>query len=114
MYLNYYKEINSILYMADYGSKDCEHDWVHRKDGFVEECYPVVCLDCGAFGCLHDTPFQEQLQRVASHETTEKYNVLKDGIFKRLKEREVNGDANPNGRWINPYVDKKKSLASKV
>ncbi len=30
----------------------CKHDWVHRTDGYEEQCTPAICRICGAYGCL--------------------------------------------------------------
>lgn len=37
-----------------YGNKDCDHKFVHRKDGYEEGCCPAICKKCGAFGCACD------------------------------------------------------------
>ncbi|MBU1091254.1 hypothetical protein KKA27_00035 [Patescibacteria group bacterium] len=68
-----------------YGRKDCEHIWRFRKDGWEEGCGPAVCVECGAFGCLHD--FNRD-------------DIPKDVFFGEGQ----NGDANINGRWVNPYI----------
>jgi len=78
--------------MAYYGREDCEHVWRHRKDGWVEECVPAVCIECGAFGCLHDFI---------------KEDIPEDIFFSEGQD----GDANINGSWINPYVKKKEVSA---
>lgn len=71
--------------MPDYGRKDCKHVWRYRKDGWVEECVPAVCIECGAFGCQCD--FGDE-------------NIPKEVFFGEGQ----NGDANINGKWVNPYV----------
>lgn len=76
-----------------YGRKDCEHVWRHRKDGWEEECGPVVCIECGAFGCFCDIYKNEPIPS--------KEILFSEG---------VNGDANTNGKWVNPYVAKKEGL----
>ncbi len=35
-------------------SEDCQHDWVHRKDGYEEQCSPAICRKCGKYGCFCD------------------------------------------------------------
>ena len=30
-----------------YGRSDCEHEFVYRKDGYVESCISVVCKKQG-------------------------------------------------------------------
>jgi hypothetical protein len=73
--------------MIRYGRSDCEHVWIYRKDGWEEECMPIICRKCGAFGCYCDA--------------REKGFSCDD-----VKKEKLNGDANINGEWINPYVVK--------
>lgn len=76
-----------------YGRTDCNHDWVYRKFGYEEQCAPIVCTICGAFGCACDDLGLR----------------LSDGSFNEekwddMRRREVAGNANTSGRWNNPYV----------
>jgi len=73
-----------------YGRADCNHKWRYRKDGHEEECGPAICIKCGAFGCFCDV---------------DRDKVPKDIFFDEGED----GDANINGRWENPYVEKKKN-----
>ena len=34
--------------------KNCEHNWVYRKDGWEEQCVPAICTICGEYGCFCD------------------------------------------------------------
>jgi len=72
-----------------YGRSKCNHSWRERTDGYVEQCCPVVCIECGAFGCSCDVKTKH-----------EKANLR---ILSGYK-----GNANINGKWINPYVVKKE------
>jgi len=69
-----------------YGKKDCEHVLRHRKDGWEEGCGPTICIECGAFGCLCDAKEKD---------------VPHDIFFGEG----LNGDANINGKWSNPYLE---------
>lgn len=71
--------------MARYGREDCDHKWRYRLDGWEEECVPTICIECGAFGCLCDSG--------------------RDLPWEVFKAEGQNGNANVNGKWINPYVD---------
>lgn len=73
-----------------YGREGCNHKWRYRKDGHEEGCGPAVCIICGAFGCFCDV---------------DRDKVPKDIFFDEGED----GDANINGRWGNPYVEKKKN-----
>lgn len=70
-----------------YGRKNCKHEFVFRKDGYEEYCSPVVCIKCGAFGCECDI---------------EKTSRPSPSLSKK---NGVNGNANTNGKWKNPYVN---------
>ena len=71
--------------MIRYGREDCEHIWVYRDFGWEEECMPVICKECGAFGCLCD--------------------ARKDGFtFEEVNNERFVASYNINGKWINPYV----------
>ncbi|PIT88569.1 MAG: hypothetical protein COU29_02200 [Candidatus Magasanikbacteria bacterium CG10_big_fil_rev_8_21_14_0_10_36_32] len=70
-----------------YGKSDCEHDWVFRQDGYEEGCVPIICLKCGAFGCLCNFPGP----RPPAEE---------------FFDRGVKSNTNSNGNWENPYVKK--------
>ena len=94
--------------MIRYGREGCEHDWVNRGDGWEEQCGAAVCLECGAFGCWCNA-----LEGY--------YGILKDDkvgfeIKKRVMvARAVDGDANTNGKWVNPYIEGgKKRVRVKV
>jgi len=71
--------------MVHYGREDCEHVWRYRIDGWVEECVPTICIECGAFGCLCDL------------------KGIKPDADKFFQEG-YKADANPNGKWKNPDV----------
>ena len=71
--------------MADYGRKDCNHEWRFRKGGWVEGCVPAICIECGAFGCQCDIKGEKPSKEIFVGEGQEK-------------------DANINGKWDNPYV----------
>lgn len=77
-----------------YGRNHCAHQWRYRIDGWEEGCIPAICKECGAFGCSHD------------------HNVSKELFFKEG----YSSYANPNGKWMNPYLKKKdeKSESSKT
>lgn len=70
--------------MSRYGIKNCNHIWRYRNDGWEDECVPAICIECGAFGCKCDM----------------KEAVDKDTFFNEGQ----NGNANINGKWVNPYV----------
>lgn len=84
--------------MIRYGKKDCEHVWVYREEGYEEQCVAVICKECGAFGCGCDDD-------VPKH-TGDKWD---DFISNGLK-----AEANPNGNWVNPYVEKTAFLICPV
>ena len=65
-----------------YGIDGCKHRWVYRKDGWAWACTPAICADCGAFGCECDS----------------------GSLRGKPYENKLTADANPNGKWINPYV----------
>lgn len=90
--------------MARYGCKNCNHYWVLRTDGYEEYCVAVVCNKCGAFGCYHD--FEGDYIR--EHGYVGFIGFLEyESMRITFDSREgVKGDANINGRWINPYVKK--------
>lgn len=71
--------------MIRYGIKDCKHIFVNRISGYEETCGPVICQECGAFGCACD----------ARGEEAELYLRTLLGFT---------AEANPNGKWVNPYV----------
>jgi len=73
--------------MIRYGRKNCKHVWRYRKDGYEEYCSPVICKECGAFGCSCD---------VKPCNNTELFS------------EEFNSNANINGKWKNPYMKKEK------
>ena len=75
--------------MIRYGLKDCNHMWRYRKDGWKEQCVPMICIECGAFGCQCDM---------------DKNNIVPKNIFFN---EGLNSNANINGNWINPYVKEK-------
>lgn len=75
--------------MIDYGRKDCEHVWRYRKYGWVEGCVPAICIECGAFGCVCDIHGPRPPKEIFFGEGQ-------------------NRDADINGKWVNPYVEKKK------
>ncbi len=31
---------------------NCPHIWVHRTDGYEEQCTPAICIICGTYGCI--------------------------------------------------------------
>ena len=75
--------------MSRYGKEDCDHIWRYRKDGWEDECIPMICIECGAFACycdLYDKPKPEK------------------NVFFGEGEK---GNANINGKWVNPYVGDK-------
>lgn len=74
-----------------YGRKDCSHELRYRSDGWEEECVPAICKECGAFGCGCDSSTPNEL-------------FFKDAY---------KSDANPNGKWINPYVQREKEAEEK-
>jgi hypothetical protein len=78
-----------------YGIEGCNHDWKFRTDGYVEQCIPVVCGECGAFGCYCDMLRDYQAR---GEELPPQEDFFSTGLA---------GDANPNGKWINPYVKSK-------
>jgi hypothetical protein len=75
-----------------YGIKDCNHVWRYRKNGWEEECAPAICIECGAYGCLCDFDHSKLPQEV----------FFGEGVA---------GDANLNGKWVNPSVEAKKEEA---
>jgi hypothetical protein len=77
----------------EYGRGDCQHDFVYRKEGWLEGCVPAVCLECGAYGCQCDVDF--------SHGSREQ---TIESARRSFFERGVKGNANINGRWVNPYI----------
>ena len=42
--------------------EDCKHNWVHRKDGYVEYCIPAICIKCGKYGCICDAQLKDNMQ----------------------------------------------------
>jgi len=70
--------------MIRYGRENCNHVLRHRKDGWEEGCIPVICLKCGAYGCLCDIEIKPS----------------KEVFFGEGQK----GDANINGLWVNPYL----------
>ena len=71
-----------------YGKPNCKHLWAYRKNGYEEGCHAIVCLKCGAFGCICDLENQP-------------LPPVKDG---------VKGNANIGGNWENPYVKKDEAV----
>ncbi|HOV88718.1 MAG TPA: hypothetical protein PLB74_01485 [Candidatus Paceibacterota bacterium] len=113
-----------------YGRKNCRHEWAIRADGYEEYCTPIICIKCGAFGCLCD----------ARNEFRDQYFMKKFGIsaslYKRLQSsvvimddykeseeeeklieliysREYKSTDNINGKWKNPYVEELKKKKNK-
>lgn len=74
---------------AKYGRERCKHDWVHRKDGYEEQCIGAICRKCGAFGCGCDVDWSMTTR-------------------KAFYARGVESTANIGGKWANPYVKKTK------
>ena len=72
--------------MSRYGRNNCNHVWRYRKDGWEEECIPVICVECGAFGCICDVEDRPP----------------REVFFGEAQ----NGDANINGNWENPCIEK--------
>jgi hypothetical protein len=75
--------------MIRYGKPDCPHTWRYRfnslENEFEDECIPVICVTCGAFGCACDV--KEYVSNKVFFSEAQKY------------------DANINGKWVNPYVE---------
>jgi hypothetical protein len=71
-----------------YGREDCKHE-LRASTGYEEYCASAICIDCGAIGCFCDA---------------ERAGVSKEVFF----EKEYEIDANINGKWKNPYVEKKR------
>ena len=80
------KGFEGVVMSGRYGDEKCRHKWRYRKDGWEEGCVPAVCIKCGAFGCQCD------IKRKPKKE-----------IFFGEGEK---GNANINGLWKNPYVNK--------
>ena len=70
-----------------YGRKGCRHVWRERIQGYEEYCWPLVCIKCGAFacGCIFNSR-------------------KKMPTWKSLRKGGCKGDADVNGKWVNPYV----------
>jgi len=81
-----------------YGKRDCGHIWVIRKDGYEEQCAPMICELCGAFGC--HCQLVSQCSIGIAYIDRDKLDMM----WKYAKTHPLNGNANINGRWINPYV----------
>jgi len=79
--------------MIRYGKSDCPHTWRYRLSSFgnefEDECIPVICVDCGAFGCACDVK-----------------GYVSNEIFFSEAQRY---NANINGKWVNPYVKEKQN-----
>jgi hypothetical protein len=75
--------------MARYGLENCKHVWRYRKDGYLDSsfCVPTICIECGAFGCECDI----------ENDKPEKDIFFAEG---------QNSDANINGKWVNPYIER--------
>jgi len=69
-----------------YGETDCKHVWRLRKDGDEGECAPIICIECGAYGCACDIKHTEEKNNL--------FNL--DGF---------DGDANINNKWSNPRTN---------
>jgi len=74
-----------------YGREDCKHE-LRDSNGYEEYCSSAICIECGAMGCLCDA-------RRAG---------VSDKVF---FERKYKIDANINGKWENPYVEKRREAA---
>ena len=68
-----------------YGREDCSHSWVIRLDGYEEYCLAMVCKYCGAFACVCGAKYA-------------------GGYIDKNRCNGLNGNANINGEWENPYV----------
>ena len=72
-----------------YGRENCRHLWRIRTDGYEEYCAPLICVKCGAFAC---------------HCVFNKWKTPPS--FKTLHKGECASNADINGEWINPYIER--------
>ncbi|HOK20681.1 MAG TPA: hypothetical protein PLX73_00950 [Candidatus Paceibacterota bacterium] len=113
-----------------YGRKNCHHEWAIRADGYEEYCTPVICIKCGAFGCLCDArrQFRDQYFMKKFGISASLYKRLQSSVVimddykeeeeeKKLVEliysREYKSTDNINGKWKNPYVEELKKKKNK-
>ncbi len=90
------RRFHSVAY---YGREDCNHIWRYRKDSWEDECVPAICIVCGAFGCLCD---YADLNNYSNKE----FEKIKKIFF----DEGVRYDANVNGKWVNPYIEKENKI----
>lgn len=113
-----------------YGRKNCHHEWAIRADGYEEGCAPIICIKCGAFGCLCDARrefrkwyFIKKMGIPASLYNRLQFSMIIPNDYKaRQKEqklfdlifsRKYNSTDNINQKWKNPYVKKLKTEKNK-
>lgn len=74
----------------------CRHFWVHRKDGYEEQCGPAICLICGKYGCMHD--FEAEVKKLPNH-----LHDRRRSLFKSLG---INGNDHKLERKLNAVLSK--------
>jgi len=77
----------------EYGRINCKHEFRYRKDGHEEQCLPIICIKCGAYGCYCDA------MKYWRDNSINPWTVEK---FLQLGEFRI--DSNINGNWNNPYI----------
>ncbi len=84
--------------MIRYGKDNCAHEWAGRKNGYEEQCVPVICVKCGAFGCLCDALEEYDLVNMSDKKIEQiTYKILSKSYYP---------SDNINGQWENPYIGK--------
>ena len=67
--------------------ENCKHNWVYRKDGYVEQCVPAICTKCGKYGCFCDFKFSN------SEIYYKEGDEGKKNLYLKFMENGINGDS---------------------
>jgi len=84
--------------MIRYGKNDCVMSGHLEKNGYEEQCVPIICIKCGAFGCLCDALEEYDLLNMSNKEIEQ--------ITHKILSKSFSSFDNINNRWENPNVKK--------
>jgi hypothetical protein len=68
---------------------ECEHKWVHRTDGYVEQCYPAICIKCGKYGCACDAKYADMSKEEKEEFDNNGIPGNKHELEEKIKEKNV-------------------------
>ena len=98
-------------------SKDCDHEWVNRNDGYEETCGPAICIRCGLYGCWCTAKWSEMSDEEKKAFEENGINGNNHEIEKRLKAVKIKTENNqlpsPLINKICTYPDHRKDMGCK-